>query len=300
MSKYRKKKDNEEYSKEFRQHQEKIDFNIDLLSKRDCFKNYIYLNKLLNPNRNSLKKKLYQFNGFAYDNVLNPSTSKDGNLTFFISNRYLAQVYGSDKKAWSKAINTHFFLGLLKKYAYHELQDTQAKRMTKHYKDKKQKELNQNTYAISHYFVPKYDNDLLVKADDKARQLLEKKYTIGSFGKDWLKLNFGKDVANEIYPYEQPINPLDDYIKPLLKKHIERSVKEQGYITPRELQARVKKAILKELPDEHNIKSKIKQIYDLHIDDILKELGYILINANKELQERFNLETHIKIIYEPE
>lgn len=300
MSKYRKKNDNQEYLKEFKQHQEKIILNLELLSKADCFKDYFYLNKLLNPKKNSLLKKLHSFNKFAYYNkVLNPSTAKDGSLTIFVSNRHLAKQYGGDLKVWSKAINTYFFLGMLTKYVYTDLQDTQAKRHTRYYKEKLQRKLNRTTYAIAHYSIPKYDNELLSQANEKAKLLIENKYTIETFGKNWLKLNFGIKVAAEIYPYEKPNDPLDDTIKYLLKSHITSSIKKQGYITPKELQLKVIQSLLRELPNERGISKKVKQIYRLHIDPLLNGLGFELRNADKELQDKFNLKTHIKIIYEP-
>lgn len=297
MSKYRKKKDDLEYAKELEEHKKKIAYNIDLLSNYNFAKDYEHLSKLMR--RGSIRKKLFDINRYAYDNLLNPSTAKDGNPTFFVSNDYLVKRYKGAIDRWNRIINTHYFLGLLEKYSYEELQDTMAKRVTRN--NQKQKELNQPTEPICHYYIPKYDDEVLREANEQAKQLIEKGYTIAGFGSEWLKLKFGMETADRIYPNNtlDAINALDEPAKSAIAKTIISEVKRKGYTTPTELKSIARQELYRQL-QRRGLTNKVDQVYRLYIHSILDSLGYTIRNADKELQERFNLKTHIKIIYKPD
>lgn len=289
---YRKKEDTIKYSNKKTNHQEIMDYNLELLKFRNCFKDYLYLKKVFA--KGNLKKKLKEFTKESSNKSLNPSTDKQGRPTFFASARYLADTYKSTAGSWNAAINIFFFLGLIEKIIYKDLQDTQAKNRTRKHKQKLKEELKKEVKTVTHYHVYKLDNETLIKANEQAKRLIENDFAITTFSKEWLTKTFGEAEANRIYPYKQEptIHIDDEVIEEYIKKHLEETTQAKGYIRPSELKDLVKQELLSYTNSTRIrkvIKARVNKVYKSNIKELLKENGYEITWSNDEMNKKYNL-----------
>lgn len=292
MSYYRKKEDVNKYLDKKINHQEIMDYNLEFLVHENCFKDYPYLKKVIA--RGSLKEKLTDFTKESREKLLNPSTDKQGKTTFFASNRHMSKTYKSATGLWNKAINIFYFLGLIEKITYQKLQHSQAKNRTRKLKGVMDKRLGKTVYPVTHYHFKKLDQETLTKANEQAKKLVENDFKIELFDKEWLAKYIGEAEANRVYPYDQEptIHIEDEKIIKSIIKILEASIKENGYIKPKDLKELVRQDRLRLTPDPQirkAINTRVNKVYKLELEEILKENGYKIINSNKELNKKYNL-----------
>lgn len=298
MSIYRKKLGKEVYKRELRKHKRHMEKNIEILGDYNCFDDYYYLNKLFKGN--SLKKKLFDLNRYARKHLLNPSVAKDNSTTIFAPGRVLARKYGSNNGSWNRAINTFYFLGFINKIIYREAQWTQVKNRSRQIKEDLTAYSGVEYKTVSYYHIYRIDKDLLNRANEQAKLLVEKNYKVTTFGKEWLQKNIGEDIADKVYPYNSTLRIFikDETILFFYMKNLEDYINTYGYVKPKDLKAKVKQDLLINTNDykvKRAINSRVETFYNLNEEEILQ--GYKLITkANKEQVQKYNLSGYCKII----
>lgn len=296
---YRKKEDVKKYLDRLEIHQEIMDYNLDFLKFRDCFKDYPYLKKVFA--KGNLKKKLKEFTEESKEKLLNPSTDKQGRPTFFVSARHLSRTYKSTPGSWNIAINIFFFLGLIEKLVYKNLKHSRPKDRTRKLRGDMERELKKRIRPVTHYHLYQLDQETLIKANEQAKRLIENNFTITTFDKEWIKKTFGEAEANRIYPYEHEPEKLieDAEIKETFEYCLKEIIQDKGYIKPSDLKELVKQEELSFTDEPRKRKAIIKRVnrvYKSSLEELLKENGYEITWSNHELNKKYNLSGYYKII----
>lgn len=284
-------------------HLEKINYNLELLSDRKRLKEYEYLYKII-------KNRLgYLFNLIDYskDKIVSDVFRTKDNYIFFVSNRYLARRYKKHTSTWNRNINIFVLLGLINKYSIKSLGKGMASRRAIREQKNKASQLKtnkDNIKPITFYTVPKYNEQVLSNANNIAKQMLEANFKVNSFSKIWIIKIFGADVANKVFNDDREVTEYSNHVADKIEQFIIEEISEAGYTTKKRILDNVKINYDAELKFEYGFikqkdepKSIVAREFDRSLNEILSKNSLKYRKANRELKEKFELESYNFIIY---
>jgi hypothetical protein len=157
------------------------------------------------------------------NNISNRFFSVNRESLFFLSNRYLAKKMKKDAPNINKYINLFCTLGLLHKIPYKDVNQNLRKTALQI-----SKENSQN--GITFYTVPDY-NEAFKIANERAKIMLEYRFTIKGMSKKYLENCFGKEFANKIYFVNVKGSKRGENIRDAIENFILNQIKTYGYCT---------------------------------------------------------------------
>jgi len=254
--------------------------NIDLLSHREFFEKYSYLNRVIR----SGTKVLAGINEIGFENISFEHFSFDDEHVFFFSNRYLAKKIDVSPKLVNKYVNLFCALGLIKKVPESAIPKEFLVRAKQISKQTNQRQIN--------YYVVFDLNEVGDRANQVAKDMLDDGYSsIKSMSRELLVNLFGEDFATGVYSINQESN----YAKLLqeeMEKFIIDEIRRKGYVTIDDI---YKKTIYVE--GEKVSKNGKYVSFKRLIPLLVKSYDFEYRKANKELCQRFGLKGYSYVLY---
>ncbi|MFB5269111.1 hypothetical protein ACE41H_20310 [Paenibacillus enshidis] len=219
--------------------------------------------------------ELYTFNGLAKD-FLNTEafTTPNGNPVFFASNQYLATLYNKDVQRVSKHFGLFAYLGLIDKIKDTDIPEFLLQRSKNEAAKKKQKQ------TIQFYSIPSYGELSLMYSKQKAKEYVEKGFTMKGFGRDLLLRTLGEKEANRVYPKMEGkrISEKNEKIGLEVERVALKLIKERGWVTEKEIL---------ELARLNNTQIKERHLKAL-LPELLDKYGLIKTRLNKQLKSQIS------------
>lgn len=217
------------------------------------------------------------------DNASNRFFSVKGESLFFLSNRYLAKKIKKDAPNINKYINLFCTLGLLHKIPYKDINQNLRKTALQI-----SKENSQN--GISFYTVPDY-NETFKIANERAKIMLEYRFTIKGMSKKYLENCFGEEFANKIYLVNVKDNKRSENIRNAIENFILNQIKTYGYCTKDMLMTYRLEV------DNCYIRKGVKD-YEFRrvLPDIMQKYDLIYRKSNKNINKALGIDTEKYLI----
>lgn len=284
-------------------HLKKIDYNLNTITNYGLLsREYPYLYKIIK----SRIRYLYHFINYSRDKIIN-YRRLGGNHIFFVSNRYLARRYKGHSSTWNRNINIFVLLGLINKHNVKSISPGMVTRKAVRLQKQKAKELKvskDTIKPINFYTIPLYNDKVLSQANQIAKIMIDSNFRVNGFNKIWIIKTFGNDIANKVFPDDRGITEYSNYVSNEIEKFILQDIKDNGYTT----KARVldntiinySNRLIWEygfIRQQDNPKAIIEREFDRSINEILNNNNLSYRKANKELKEKFNLDTYKFIIF---
>lgn len=286
-------------------HYEKVDNNLKLLHEPTSLLKYEYLYKIINRR----KKYLIKLIEYSKEKRVSDYGTIHDNYYFFISYRYLAMKYKGHTSTWSRNINLFTALGLINKVNIEGLEIANSKLLNESYKYRRGKAKglglkSKQVNLINYYTIPLFDDELLSYANNIAKTMYDNNFRVNGFSKMYLINVFGQEFADSVYDDDRTDTEYSNYVRDEIQKFIQQDIREWGYTT----KARILENTdinIKKVAKLQQYKSKRKENilsreFDRSFTNILIDDGLMYRKANKELKERFNLDTYKFIIYKGE
>lgn len=284
-------------------HLKKINYNLELISNNTLLaKKYEYLYKIIKKRT----RYLYHFINYSRDKIVN-YRRLGGNHIFFVSNRYLARRYKGHSSTWNRNINIFVLLGLINKHYVNSISPGMVTRKAIRLQKEKSKKLNVNKDTIkpiNFYTIPLFDDDLLKQANDIAKVMIDSNFRVNGFNKIWIIKTFGVSKANKVFPDDRYISEYSNYVRNEIEKFIQQDIIQWGYTTKERILENTIINYSNKLVFEYgfirqqdNPKAIIEREFDRSINEILNNNNLSYRKANKELKEKFNLDTYRFIIF---
>lgn len=221
--------------------------------------------------------ELYTFNGLAKD-FLNTEayTTPNGNPVFFASNQYLATLYNKDVQRVSKHLGLFAFLGLIDKIKDTDIPEFLLQRAKNEAAKKKQKQ------TIQFYSIPSYGELSLMYSKQKAKEYVEKGFTMKGFGRELLLRTLGEKEANRVYPKMEGkrISEKNEKISLEVEQVALKHIKERGWFTEKEIL---------ELVRLNNTQIKERHLKAM-LPEFLDKYGLIKTRLNKQLKSKIRFD----------
>jgi hypothetical protein len=287
---------------EYSPHYVKIEWNIEQLNNEEQLEGmYPFLYKVI-------KRRLHFltiFIEYSKDKIVSRLARKEGNYYFFASSRYLASKYFSGYNTWNRNISIFSTLGLINKVKTdNRTTDRRAKRETKAL-GKKMGIDYEKLSTINFYTIPIYDEKLLSEANRRAKVLSDNNFRANGFSKFYLIKVFGQEFADTVFHDERYISEYSQYVQSKIEEFILKDIKRHGYTTKDRMLRYVQIDYNQLQPWEYgfkrekqNKKAILSREFDRSITEIKEKYNLDYKKANKELKEKFKLESSITIIYE--
>ena len=217
------------------------------------------------------------------DNASNRFFSVKGESLFFLSNRYLAKKIKKDAPNINKYINLFCTLGLLHKIPYKDINQNLRKTALQI-----SKENSQN--GISFYTVPDY-NEAFKIANERAKIMLEYRFTIKGMSKKYLENCFGEEFANKIYLVNVKDSKRSENIRNAIENFILNQIKTYGYCT-KDMLITYRLEV-----DNCYIRKGVKD-YEFRrvLPDIMQKYDLIYRKANKNINKALGIDTEKYLI----
>ncbi len=286
-------------------HYEKIDNNLKLLYEPMQLSKYEYLYKVIKRRLRYLIKLIE----YSKDKRINDYSTIHDNYYFYVSFRYLARRYKGHTSTWSRNINIFASLGLINKVNIEGLEVANSKLLDESYKHRKAKAKGlgvkpEQIKIVSYYTIPLFNDELLNYANNIAKTMYDNNFKVNGFSKMYLINIFGQEFADNVYDDFRTDTEYSNYVRDEIENYIQQEIKQKGYTT----KARVLKNTninIKKVAELQQYKSKRKENilsreFDRSFNQILVDNDLEYRKANKELKERFNLDTYKFIIYKGE
>ena len=211
-------------------------------------------------------------------NIINRFFSTNGESIFFFSNRYLAGKRNKSVVNINKYINLFCTLGLLNKIPYKQVNQRLRAMAVQISKDNAQN-------GISFYTVPDY-NKTFKTADERAKIMLEYRFTIKGMSKKYLENCFGEEFANQIYLVNVKDSERSKNIRDAIESLILQQIKTYGYFT-RDMIMNYKLKL-----DNHYIRCGVKE-YEFRkvLPDIIQKYDLIYVKANNNINQKLGIDT---------
>jgi hypothetical protein len=238
------------------------------------------------------------------DKIVSPIARKDGNYYFFASARYLASQYFSGYNTWNRNISIFCTLGLVNKVKpNNRMLDRRAIRETKALAirlDIDHEKLSPPNY----YTIPIYNDELLMEANRVAKVLLDNNFRANGFSKIFLIKVFGQEFADSIFHDERQLSEYSQIVQSKIEEFILKDIKRHGYTTKDRILRYVHIDYSQLQPWEYGLKKEkqnkkaiLGRELDRSISEIKDKYNLDYKKANKELKERFKLDTSKTIIF---
>lgn len=221
---------------------------------------------------------LYDILYIGKENITNRFFGFNNESIFFFSNRYLAIKTKKNINNLNKYINLFCTLGLLNKIPYKNVNINLRKKAMQ-----LSKENSQN--GISFYTIPDYTKAFDM-AEERAKVMIEFRFTIKGMSKKYLENCFGIEFANKIYH----VNIADSVHKTDIRYAIEHFIMDKiesyGYCTKDML-------IGYKLIVNNQYISKGEKDYEFRrvLPDILLKYDLIYVKANRKINQALGIDT---------
>lgn len=252
--------------------------NISFILNDKELKKYPSLDKVLRTNFSVLNTML----NIGLSSIRTENLHFESDSLFFTSNRFLAAKANRPYQKVNQYINLYAVLGLIVKVPQEFIPSRIAETFSKIAKKQKQK-------MISFYTIPNFF-DVAKEAERRAKELISKGFSIKAVSYKYFKEAMGEKIANLAYPnirieFE---NPKQELVEVEILKDIFAGA---GYSSFRKLE---ENESLKQIPREQ-LYAEFRRL----IPRLLTEHYIHFCRANKELKERFNLDSYIYILFQP-
>ena len=206
-------------------HYEKIDNNLKLLYEPMQLSKYEYLYKIIKRRLRYLIKLIE----YSADKRVNDYSTIHDNYYFYVSFRYLARRYKGHTSTWSRNINIFATLGLINKVNIEGLEIANSKLLNESYKHRKAKAKGlgvkpEQIKTVSYYTISLYDDDLLNKANEIAKIMIDNDFRSNGFNKIYLVKVFGQEFADNVYDDFRTITEYSNYVKDEIEKYIKQEI----------------------------------------------------------------------------
>lgn len=225
---------------------------------------------------------------------------------FFVSCRYLARTYTGHHSTWNRNINIYVLLGLINKHSYDDLSKSIFKRRINRERkmlEKKYGYKEDELREINVYSIPLYTEELLSRADNIAKQMIEKGFQVSGFSKIWIIKAFDKETANKVFNDDRDVTEYSDYIVKEIEDYILKDIDINGYTKKQRVIDNViinhNKVTTQEygfLKQIENPKSIIEREFSRSFEQIKRDNGLEYKRPTKEYKEKHNLESYKWVI----
>lgn len=214
-------------------------------------------------------------------------TDDNNNVVFFASMQKICQALELAKvnQRISKQIGLLAFMYLVNKLNKAQIPEVLEKKATNIAATHKHKNI------VSFYSIPSYSDNQMVKSMERAILYAENNMTMKAWGKELLERTFGKEVADEVYPYMKGDKPHEK--KPTIKtEHIHKItndlIEEKGFATEKEITYCLQ-GLYSELNQPYN-KQVIARQVKISLQEMLNAYDWKRIRLNKKIKEQQGIE----------
>lgn len=263
-------------------------------------------------------------NGMCYVSQWHPETGEKRNFGerapiklyyFFGSVRHLARLYKGEPSTWNRNINIFVALRLLRRVDTYRINNIVGRRSIKIKRDmelsvgfRKRTQRNatlahKQLRPINFYAFYLWDEVHLAHCEAIATKLLDKGFTASGFSKIFLINAMGDKYADSVFPDERQKTLFSDYVASQIQQFITRDIERHGYTTKERVINLTPLDMGQVNTNEYGFhKSNPKAILEREFHRCTAEFfefnGIVRRKANKELKERFKLDTYKTIIYQ--
>jgi len=234
---------------------------------------------------------------------------------FFGSVRHLARLYKGEPSTWNRNINIFVALGLLRRVDTFRINNKAGRRSIKLKEQMelragfRRRALRNATVArkqlrpINFYAFYLWDEVHLAHCEAIATKLLDNGFTASGFSKIFLINAMGEKYANTVFPDERQKTLFSNYVASQIQQFISRDIERHGYTTKERVITLTPLDMGQVKANEYgfhksNPKAILEREFHRSTAEFFKFNGIVRRKANKELKERFNLDTYKTIIYQ--
>jgi len=289
---------------EYSPHYVKIEWNLEQLNNEEQLEEkYPFLQRLIKRRLHFLTTLIEH----SKEKIVSRLARKEGHYYFFASSRYLASKYFSKYNTWNRNISIFCTLGLLNKVKTdNRMTERRATRETKALAKKMNIDNHEKLSPINFYTIPIYNGELLTEANRRAKVLIDNNFKANGFSKFFLIKVFGQEFADTVFHDERYISEYSHYVQTQIEKFILNDIKRHGYTTKDRILRYVQINYSHMQPWEYGFNNKEKQNkkailsreFDRSVSEIKEKYGLGYKKANKELKEKFKLDSSKTIIYQ--
>lgn len=284
-------------------HHVKIEWNLEQLNNEEQLEEkYPFLYKVIKLRLHFLTRLIE----YSREKRFSRLARKEGNYYFFASSRHLAK-YFSSYNTWNRNISIFCTLGLVNKVKIdaNRMAERRATRETKALAKRMNIDDHEKLSPINFYTIPIYNHELLMEANGIAKVLLDNNFRANGFSKFFLIKVFGQKFADTVFHDERFISEYSQHVQTQIEKFILNDIQRHGYTTKDRILRYVQVNYAQLKPWEYgfnkekqNKKAILSREFDRSISEIKEKYNLEYRKANKELKERFKLDTSKTIIYE--
>lgn len=231
---------------------------------------------------NDLYKVIYRYyeqlihiHDYGINNAKHGLLDENEDLMFFASKNYFSKVMNKTPNKTNQLINLFVFFNLMRKIPEGEISNDFLKKAkaisaSKHFKE-----------TANYYSIPLYDEDLLTKANERAKTYKNNCGSIDAISREWIIRTFGEELAKEVFPKrDEKLTDKQNEQKIMIESIINTMIKSFGYITLEQILDNM-------TGNRDNNKVKLKRV----LQQILNENGLEKRKARKEDKVKYNIES---------
>lgn len=229
------------------------------------------INKLIRTRKSDIQKILMHMTKYVSDGL-----QLEGKPLFFASLPNLMKVCErKNKNTMSQSITLFALLNMLNKVELNCIPEDElkkAKHISAKYGFKK---------IVNFYQIEEYGFTTLEDSEKIAGTLLDNNVTLKGLSREYILRTFGVELADKVYPqykYEnrQGTSAKSDYLTGELAAVVLETIKNQGYIFERDV----------------NLDGAIGRQWKKSIQEILDSYGLQRVKLNKELKDKYGIESN--------
>lgn len=291
---------------EYEANRSKYEHNLQVLERwRDIITEYPAIGKVIGRGI----RYLSVFNSYGQDKHISARSYREKHgmkhLYFFGSYRFLASKFGfGDASSWNRNINIFCTLGLVEKVTPNNGKVGRLRNRL-HWKMAQRMGIGRHNAfkirPIDFYIIPLYDKERFEEANRIAQKLVDHGFRKNSFSKTLLIKTFGQEFADKVFQDDRFVSEFSDYVTRQITKFILHDIERNGYTTKDRIISGTPLNMGKVSPEEYGFGGSRKTIIAREFErsryDILNDYGLEYRKANKELKERFGLNTYRTIVY---